>query len=213
MKYKTTAMRLRKALNMNNMKAQELVDHSVQKASISQYVNGSHSPSNVSSGKMAKVLGVDPLWLMGFDVPMRGFPQDDDGDSVMIPVYGRVAAGLPIEANQDDIIEEIEIPKNLAKRGDFYALQIYGDSMEPMLYEGDTVIIREQPDADSGEIVVATINGDDATCKKLYKMPDGGIQLTSLNPVYDPFIFTPDDVNSIPVRILGKVVEMRRSFA
>ena len=71
MKNKTTSDRLILALDRLNMKAQELADRSgVNKASISQYVNGTHAPSNISAGKMAEVLGVSPVWLMGFDVPM-----------------------------------------------------------------------------------------------------------------------------------------------
>lgn len=72
MKNEITAKRLTLALSNTNMKPQELADKSgVSKASISQYVNGSHAPSNISSGKMAPILGVNPLWLMGFDVPMN----------------------------------------------------------------------------------------------------------------------------------------------
>ena len=136
----------------------------------------------------------------------------ETSDEVMIPVYGRVAAGEPIEANQDNIIGYEKISRDMARRGTMYALQIKGDSMEPTICDGDTIIVREQPDAENGEIVVATINGDDATCKKLYKIPGGGIQLVSLNRSYDPFTFEAKDVEDIPVRVLGKVVEMRRRF-
>lgn len=101
----------------------------------------------------------------------------------------------------------------MARRGTLYALQIKGDSMEPRFFDGDTIIVRAQPDAESGEIVVATINGDDATCKKLYKLPGGGIQLHSLNPAYEPFTFDEETVEELPVRILGKVLEMRSRFA
>lgn len=72
MKNELTAKRLQLALSNLNMKPQELADKSgVSKASISQYINGSHAPSNISSGKMGKVLNVEPMWLMGFDVEMR----------------------------------------------------------------------------------------------------------------------------------------------
>lgn len=72
MKNELTAKRLQLALSNANMKPQELADKSgVSKSSISQYVNGSHTPSNISSGKMGKVLNVEPMWLMGFDVEMR----------------------------------------------------------------------------------------------------------------------------------------------
>ena len=72
MKNELTAKRLQLALSNANMKPQELADKSgVNKSSISQYINGSHAPSNISSGKMGKILNVEPMWLMGFDVEMR----------------------------------------------------------------------------------------------------------------------------------------------
>lgn len=75
MKYPETARRLRMALDYADMKPQELSDLSgVNKSSISQYVNGSHKPSNVSAGKIADVLNINPLWLMGFDCPMKEDP-------------------------------------------------------------------------------------------------------------------------------------------
>lgn len=72
MKHELTAKRLKTALDALSMRPQELADKSgVSKASISQYINGSHSPSNLSSGKMSEILNINPLWLMGFDVPME----------------------------------------------------------------------------------------------------------------------------------------------
>lgn len=93
MKYEITAKRLKQALNNKNMIPQELAERSqVSKASISQYINGSHAPSNISSGKMAPVLDVNPLWLMGFDVPMTPtVPSDKTAsaqeDSNDLPYY------------------------------------------------------------------------------------------------------------------------------
>ena len=152
---------------------------------------------------IADALEVSPSYLMGWN---------EEEEGVLIPVYGRVAAGKPIEASQDNIIGYEKIEPATARRGTHYALVIRGDSMEPTICDGDTVIVRVQPDAENGEIVVATVNGDDATCKKLYKIPGGGIQLHSINQSYDPFTFDKDSVESVPVRILGKVVEMRRKF-
>lgn len=78
MKYPVTAQRLREALNNKNMKAQELADKTgINKASISQYINGSHAPSNISAGKMADVLNVSPLWLMGFDISLENSGNND----------------------------------------------------------------------------------------------------------------------------------------
>lgn len=213
MKHELTAKRLQLAINNANISAQELANRSgVAKASISQYVNGSHKPSNISSGKLAPILGVNPLWLMGFDVPMNGTSvtalQPHKG--IVINVLGRVAAGIPIEAITD-IIDTEEISQDLAKTGEFFGLQIHGDSMEPRMYEGDIVIVRQQDDAESGDIVIAMVNGDDATCKRLMKYA-GGISLISLNSKYDPIMFTNQEIEEKPVRIIGKVVELRGKF-
>ena len=88
--------------------------------------------------------------------------------SVSIPVVGRVAAGIPIDAIEE-IIDREDIPSTLAKTGDFFGLRIKGDSMSPRIMNGDTVIVRRQDDAESDEIVIALINGHDGVCKKLKK--------------------------------------------
>ncbi|WP_337539269.1 XRE family transcriptional regulator [Suilimivivens sp.] len=213
MKHELTAKRLQLAINNANMPAQELANRSgVAKASISQYVNGSHKPSNISSGKMAPILDVNPLWLMGFDVPMKTTPATTPTihKGVSINVLGRVAAGIPVEAITD-IIDTEEIPEEMAKTGEFFGLQIHGDSMEPRMYEGDVVIVRKQEDAESGDIVIAMVNGDDATCKRLMKYA-GGISLISLNSKYPPMPYSNKEIEEKPVKIVGKVVELRGKF-
>lgn len=126
---------------------------------------------------------------------------------VTINVLGRVAAGIPIEAIEN-IIDTEEITEKLARTGDFFGLQIHGDSMEPRIYEGDTVIVRQQDDAESGDVVIAMVNGNDATCKRLRKYRDG-IELISNNPSYAPMFFSNEEIVSKPVKIIGKVVELR----
>lgn len=127
--------------------------------------------------------------------------------SKKIPVLGRVAAGIPIEANEE-IIDYLEISGEMALNGDYFGLVIDGDSMEPRLRKGDIAIVRQQDDADDGDIIIALVNGYDATCKKLKKYPDG-IALVSLNPMYDPMYFSRTEMEETPVRIIGKVVEFR----
>ena len=83
--------------------------------------------------------------------------------------------------------------------------------MEPKFSEGDVVIVRQQDDAESGDIVIATVNGDEATCKRLRKYRDG-IELVSSNPSYEPMFFSNTDIIQKPVRILGRVVELRAKF-
>ncbi len=130
--------------------------------------------------------------------------------SITIKVLGRVAAGVPIEA-AEDIIDTEEISEELAKKGEFFGLQIHGDSMEPRITEGDVVIVRQQDDAENGDIVIALVNGGDATCKRLKKYHDG-IMLLSNNPKYEPMIFSNKDIQTKPVKIIGKVVELRAKF-
>lgn len=129
---------------------------------------------------------------------------------VSIPVYGRVAAGVPIEMIED-IIDTEEITEEMARTGEFFGLKIKGDSMTPIICDGDVVIIRQQDDAESGDTVIATINGDEAICKRLRKYK-GGIELISNNPTYKPFEFCNKDILEKPVKIIGKVVELRRKF-
>ena len=125
-------------------------------------------------------------------------------------MVGRVAAGIPIEAIEN-IIDTEEISEEMAKTGDFFGLQIHGDSMEPKMSEGDVVIVRKQDDAENGQIIIATVNGTDATCKRLRKYRDG-IELISNNPSYEPMFFTNEEIESKPVKIIGRVVELRSKF-
>ena len=129
---------------------------------------------------------------------------------VPIPVYGRVAAGIPLEMIED-VIDTEEISEDMAHTGEFFGLRIKGDSMTPDICDGDTVIVRQQDNAETGDIVIATINGDEATCKRLRKYKDG-IELISINPSYDTFEFSNEEILEKPVKILGKVVESRRKF-
>lgn len=130
--------------------------------------------------------------------------------SVRIPVLGYVKAGLPIEA-VENIVDYEEIPEQTAKNGEYFGLSIKGDSMEPRMREGDVVIVRKQSGADSGDIVIALINGCEATVKKYIRHSDG-ISLVAYNTHYDPMFFTKHDIETIPVSIIGKVVELRAKF-
>lgn len=129
---------------------------------------------------------------------------------VAINVLGRVAAGIPINAITE-IIDTEEISEDLAKTGDFFALKIKGDSMEPRIVDGDVVIVKQQEDAENGDTVIALVNGDDAVCKRLRKYRDG-VELISNNPAYAPMFFDKETIETKPVRIIGKVVELRGKF-
>lgn len=131
--------------------------------------------------------------------------------AVTINVLGRVAAGIPLETIEE-IVDTEEITEVLARTGDFFGLRIQGDSMEPRICNGDVVIVKKQEDAESGDIVIAMVNGDDAVCKRLIKYTYG-IGLISLNAAkYEPMMYTPEEIAEKPVRIIGKVVELRGKF-
>lgn len=128
----------------------------------------------------------------------------------IINVLGRVAAGIPIEA-VEEVIDTEEITEEMASHGKYFGLLIKGDSMLPAICDQDVVIVRQQDDAESGDTVIALVNGDDATCKRLRKYKDG-IELIPNNPSFSPMYFTNEDIQRKPVRIIGKVVELRRKF-
>lgn len=130
---------------------------------------------------------------------------------VRIPVIGRVAAGIPIEAIED-IDEWEEISESMAKAGEYFALRIQGDSMLPEIRQGDIAIVRKQPCVESGEIAIVLVNGNDATCKKIQKQ-ENGITLIGYNTaVYSPTFYTRKQIEDLPVCVLGKVIELRRKL-
>lgn len=130
--------------------------------------------------------------------------------AIRVPVLGNVAAGIPIEAIEN-VIDYEEISEELAHTGDFFALKIKGDSMEPRICNGDVVIVRKQNYAESGDLVIVLVNGDSATCKKLAKFPSG-IRLIPFNQTYEPMFYSNEEIENKPVRIIGRVVENRQKY-
>lgn len=127
-----------------------------------------------------------------------------------IPVLGYVKGGNP-EAAFEEVIGYEEITEEMMHSGEYFGLIVKGDSMEPRFTDGDTVIVRKQPSADSGNIVVALIGETNATIKKLI-LDERGMILQPLNPAYKPKYFSKEDVKSLPVTVIGKVVELRAKF-
>ena len=203
--------RIQQAMDIRGLKQTDLVERTkISKGSLSSYVSGRYAPKQNNIYLLAKALNVNVEWLMGADIPMTYFKEvrsSDHNPAVRIPVLGRVAAGIPINAVEETIDWE-EIPAEMAGSDEYFGLRIKGDSMSPRIMDGDTVIVRRQDDADTGDIVIAIVNGDDGVCKKLRKI-DSGIMLISLNPAYDPMVFDHSDIDTIPVSIIGRVVELR----
>ena len=187
---------------------QDLADKTnMSKSTLQRYETG--AIKNLPLDKLevlASALQTTPAYLMGWDEAK----EEPKKKGVKIPVLGRVAAGVPIEMIED-VLDYEEITEDMAKHGEYFALKIQGDSMTPRIWNNDVVIVKQQDDAENGDIVIAAINGDDAVCKRLQKYNDG-IALISLNPVYDPIYLKKDEIDGKPVRILGKVVELRGKF-
>jgi len=126
---------------------------------------------------------------------------------VELPLLGEVAAGLPIEAIQDR--ETILVPPDLLRKGgENYVLRVTGDSMiDEQIRDGDYIIVNSRTTAEDGEMVVALVDGDSATVKKLYRESDGRVRLQPANPTLTPMYFPGDRV-----RIQGVVVGVIRRY-
>ena len=137
---------------------------------------------------------------------------DNFGNPVVsIPILGTVKAGYDYLA-QENWIGTVDVETSLVGNGkDYFALKVHGSSMSPVLIEDDIVIIKKQNDFENGDIVVAIINGDEATIKK-GKKSDSSILLQPLNTAYEPLIFTYDEMKTIPVEIIGIVKQLKREF-
>lgn len=177
----------------------------VSQATVSGWESEKYQPDRDTLIKMASYFDVSVDYLIG-NSPVK----KEKKKGVQIPVLGEVRAGYPMEA-VENIIDYEEIDEETARRGEFFALRIKGDSMEPKFSEGDVVIVRKQETADSGDIVVALVNGDSATIKKL-KRHQNGITLVPSNSAYEPMYYSNEEIMDLPVTILGKVVELRAKF-
>lgn len=210
----TFGNRLQTALNNSNMKQVDLVEKTgLDKTLINKYLAGIMKAKQDKLTILAEALNVNEVWLMGYDIPKdRSLKLDKLGNPVVeIPLLGTVKAGYDYMA-QENWEGTIDVEKSLIKDGsEYFALTVKGDSMFPVLIEGDIVIIKKQEDFETGDIVVAIVNGDEATIKK-GKKTSNGILLQPLNTKYEPLIFTYDEMKTIPVIIVGIVKQLKREF-
>lgn len=189
-----------------NMTQQELASKLfVSQQAVGKWERGEATPNPETIVAMSKIFGVSADTILGESAP----PLSTGG--TWVPVLGDVAAGIPIEA-VENIVDYEEIDTAMASTGKYYGLRIKGSSMEPRIREGDVVIVRQQEDADTGDTAVVLVNGESATVKRIKKEPDGGLWLLPNNPAYDPQHYSPAEVADKPVRIIGKVVELRGKF-
>ncbi|KPF44076.1 transcriptional repressor LexA [Rhizobium sp. G187] len=133
-------------------------------------------------------------------------PSEERSPSVTVPVMGRIAAGVPISAIQNNT-HDISVPHEMIGSGEHYALEVKGDSMiDAGILDGDTVIIRNASNANPGDIVVALVDDEEATLKR-FRRRGASIALEAANPAYETRIFGPDRV-----KIQGKLVGLIRRY-
>jgi repressor LexA len=163
----------------------------------------SHSPSLAS-----KRTGFTPNVIQGNLGKVKPMPASNDGMPRMaiVPLMGRIAAGVPVSAIQDHS-NNISVPPEMLGGGEHFALEVKGDSMiEAGIFDGDTVLIRKGDTANNGEIVVALIDDEEATLKRVRRKGDS-VALEAANPAYETRIFGPDRV-----RVQGRLVGLLRKY-
>ena len=171
----------------------------VRQSTVAMWEIGKNSPGYDMLLRLAEFFGVSVSELAG-----------EGSERCRIPVLGKVQAGIPRTA-VDDIIGYEEISPDMENMGEFFALRIRGDSMEPRMREGDTVIVRRQSSVNNGDIAIVLVGNEEATCKKFYHHADG-VSLVSINPKYTPMFFSKKDIEEKGMEILGKVFELRARF-
>lgn len=202
----TFRINLKKYLQQKNKKQYDLAKYlNVTPATISYYIKGTYVPRMDKVDKIAEFFNIERSDLIGHNEQVYEPPKPK---MIKIPVLGEVAAGIPIDAIEN-IIDYEEITENLAHTGEFFGLKIKGDSMYPMICDKDIVIVRKQPNVENGEVAIVLVNGNEATCKKI-KKDTQGITLVPKNPEYKEKTYTNKEIQTLPVTIIGKVIELRR---
>lgn len=192
------------------------VDEISSKLGVSQqtyynYESGNREPSAETLRTLSILFDVSTDYLLGRDTSnLRTMNAPIQPSRNTIPVLGEVPAGIPIEA-VEFIVDEIELPQSLASDSyEYFGLLVSGDSMYPEYMDGDIIVVRKQNTADSGDDVVAYVNGYNATLKRLIKS-DKGLTLRALNPAYESKFYSNQEIMDLPIKIAGIVVEQRRN--
>lgn len=206
--------RLESALRLRNMKSVELHEKTgISESLISKYLSNNATARQDKLVLISNVLNINPVWLMGYDVPMENSAfvmkknlntyGDISENKHAFPLLGTVKAGYDYFASEN-IIGYVSVDKKVNDVENCYALQITGDSMQPVLYEDDIIIIHKQDDVENGQVAIILIDNEEATVKKIIKH-ENYIELVAFNSYYPPKKLTKED----NFKIIGKVIEGR----
>lgn len=184
----------------------------VSNSYLSLVENGHRRASAVILKKLASVYNVDylDLYVKAGYADLAEYERNlNSPSSAIVFIYGTIPAGIPMECIED-IIDTEEIDSDMLKGGkQYFGLKIKGDSMYPEYLDNDTIILEKVDDCESGDDCVVMVNGDNGTFKRVFKN-ENGIVLQPLNNNYQPMIYTNEQIENLPVRVIGKVVELRR---
>lgn len=170
----------------------------------SYWENGKVKIDNKSIELLADFFNVTTDYLLGVD-------NINIKRGIKIPVLGSIPAGIPLEAITD-IIDYEEIPEEMARSGEYFALKVKGNSMSPEITDGEVAIVKKVDDAESGSICVIMVNGNDATLKRIKKSEQGLTLIPTNTAEFEPMFFTNREIEELPVRIIGRVVETRKTW-
>lgn len=196
---------LRQNLGYTQSKLAEKLN--ISRSAIAMYETNASEPDFELTAHIADFFGVSIDYLLGLE-ETNTMP-----DVIKVAIYGTIPAGIPTEMIDQSYIEEYEeIPRSMIHSGfSYFGLKVKGDSMYPEFRDGDTIIFRKQDTCENGEYCAVSINHTESTFKKVLKN-DYGITLQPLNPAYEPKFFTNEQVTTLPITILGVIVEVRRKY-
>lgn len=205
--------RLKEAMRIRDIKQVELVEKTgLDKTLINKYLSGISNARQQKLTKLADALNVNEVWLMGYDVPIQRdltIGTSLASKSAVVFVYGTIPAGIPMECIED-IIDTEEISADMLKSGkQYFGLKIKGNSMSPEYLDGDTIILEKVDNCENGQDCVVMVNGNDGTFKRVFKN-ENGIILQPLNNEFQPMVYSNEQIKNLPVKVIGKVIELRR---
>lgn len=207
--------RLKELRNEKHLTLKELgKEINLAESTLSLYENGLREPDFATLKKLADFFNVTIDYLLGRTCHLKNISSADLGNSfIKVPVYGEIPAGIPIEMIDTSYIEDYEDISTELLKGDkkAFCLKVKGESMMPKFEDGDVLVLIQQEDCNTGDYCAVSINHTECTFKKVIKHKNG-ITLQPLNPAFEPMFFTNQQIEELPITILGVVKEVRRSI-
>ena len=205
-----SANKIRELREKNNLTQQQLANKlNINQQNLARYELNQRIIKIDFLLKLCEIFNVNLDYFIPFNDNIS--PVEIDKVVIKIPVLGVIPAGVPIEAIEE-VLDYEEIPKDWCKSGkEFFGLKIKGDSMFPKYIDNDVVIFEKTNDFNNGDECAVMVNGDDCTFKKVLKH-DHGITLQPLNSAYDIKMYSNEDIEKLPIKIIGVAKEMRRKL-